>query len=283
MLAKLAIEKTETQFAIEQQALPVVFEMLSSAKSTDVQCQLLRLLSALAFNNRRLQEVIRKQEKIEPIIRFFHSKNYLIQEYAVRALLTFIANDHKNKDAARKAGAVDALVSLLKSEQDMVLKSAVRGISEMSLGENKVKNEFRKNDALPRLAALLDTSLVDAKAAKAADAAQREMAEMVDCTRTTYVLECISVLCTNNSQNQLAFAAVLDALQTVVALLDSSDLRETYHAINVVGAVTKSNKKAKRALLDVCPNVVDQLAALAKYDEKRLAELAQSVHALLKK
>ena len=41
VLAKLAIEKTETQFAIEQQALGTVFDLLSSAKSTDVQCQLL--------------------------------------------------------------------------------------------------------------------------------------------------------------------------------------------------------------------------------------------------
>ena len=41
VLAKLAIEKTETQFAIEQQALGTVFDLLASVSSTDVQCQLL--------------------------------------------------------------------------------------------------------------------------------------------------------------------------------------------------------------------------------------------------
>lgn len=86
----------------------------------------MRLLAALAFNNRRLQvgflfdlvvllwkliiflfivtkEQIRKLEKIEPIIGFMKAKNFLIQEYAVRALLTFIANDHKNKEMVRSS------------------------------------------------------------------------------------------------------------------------------------------------------------------------------------
>ena len=45
VLAKLAIESDESQTIIEQKALTVIFNMLSSATSTDVQCQLLRLLS----------------------------------------------------------------------------------------------------------------------------------------------------------------------------------------------------------------------------------------------
>lgn len=41
VLAKLASEKTETQFAVEQQALTTVLAMLTTAGSTDVQCQVL--------------------------------------------------------------------------------------------------------------------------------------------------------------------------------------------------------------------------------------------------
>jgi hypothetical protein len=282
VLAKLAIEKLESQVAIEQQALPIVFDMLSSTTSTDVACQVLRLLAALSFNNRRLQEVIRKQNKIEPIIGFFRSKNYLIQEYAVRALLTFIANDHKNKEAARKFDAIPALVELLRSDADMVVKSAVRGISELSLGEVKSKADFRKAEALPRLVDLIDVSLVDAAVAAAPDAPQREMAEMVDCTRTTYVLECLAVLCMGDSQNQVAFASCIGALDKLRKLLDSTDLREVYHAVNMLGAACKNNKKVKRALLDVAPTVQAALERLSTYSETRLAQLAVSVLKTLK-
>jgi hypothetical protein len=282
VLAKLAIEKLESQVAIEQQALPIVFDMLSSTTSTDVACQVLRLLAALSFNNRRLQELIRKQNKIEPIIGFFRSKNYLIQEYAVRALLTFIANDHKNKEAARKCDAIPALVELLRSDADMVVKSAVRGISELSLGEVKSKADFRKADALPRLVDLIDTSLVDAAVAAAPDAPQREMAEMVDCTRTTYVLECLAVLCMGDSQNQVAFASCMGALDKLRKLLDSSDLREVYHAVNMLGAACKNNKKVKRALLDVAPTTLAALERLTTYSEARLAQLSVSVLKTLK-
>ena len=146
----------------------------------------------------------------------------------------------------------------------------------------KSKNEFRKAEVLPKLAAQLDTALVDKNVSAASDAAHREMAEMVDCTRTTYVLECISVLCASNSQNQVAFASVLNALEKLRDLLHSTDLREVYHAINTIGAVTKNNKKVKRALVDLDPTLVPTLEQLAQYDEKRLAALAEQVLKIMK-
>jgi hypothetical protein len=282
VLTKLATEKLETQVAIEQQALAIVFELLSGTQSTDVACQVLRLLAALSFNNRRLQELIRKENKIQVIIGYFRSKNALVQEYAVRALLTFIANDHKNKETARKFDAVPALVELLRSDVDMVVKSTVRGISELSLGEPKCKADFRKADALPRLVNLMNTALVDAAAAAAPDAPQRELPEMVDCTRTTYLLECMSVLCNSDSQNQIAFASCFGALEKLRKLLDSSDLREVYHAINMMGAACKNNKKVKRALLEVAPTTLQALERLGTYVEPKIAQLAQAVLKQLK-
>jgi len=282
VLTKLATEKLETQVAIEQQALPIIFELLSGTQSTDVACQVLRLLAALSFNNRRLQELIRKENKIQVIIGYFRSKNALVQEYAVRALLTFIANDHKNKETARKFDAVPALAELLRSDVDMVVKSAVRGISELSLGEPKCKADFRKAEVLPRLVNLVDASLADAAAAAAPDAPQRELPEMVDCTRSTYVLECLSVLCMSDSQNQIAFASCFGALEKLRKLLDSSDLREVYHAANLMGAACKNNKKVKRALLDVAPTTLQVLERLCAYAEPKIAQLAAAVLKQLK-
>lgn len=132
------------------------------------------------------------------------------------------------------------------------------------------------------LVTLLDTVLVDKAAAAASTASARVMDEMVDCTRTTYVLECISVLCSSNSQNQVAFASIINALEKLRDLLDSADLREVYHAVNTLGAVTKNNKKVKRAVLEISPNLQQTLGALAQYDEQRLASLAAQVLKIVK-
>ena len=56
VLAKFASEKTETQFAVEQQALNTALSMLSTAGSTDVQCQVRKIwrLEILRIHNNKI-------------------------------------------------------------------------------------------------------------------------------------------------------------------------------------------------------------------------------------
>ena len=124
------------------------------------------------------------------------------------------------------------------------------------------------------------------------------------------MLECIAVLCSATSSNQSAFAATKGALSKLEQVLDSTDLREVYHAINCVGAICKNNKKVKKQLLAegtfkfknengfilknwnifekfffyiyLGPYTIQKLEKLAVYKEPQMASLAAPVLKLLK-
>jgi hypothetical protein len=274
VLAKLCSEDTAVQAVVQEVGFFSIFDVLDRTKSTDVQCQLLRLVAALGFNNRLMQEQVRRKDKLPIVVKFLHTSNFLLQEYAVRALLTLVANDHKNKDAARKAGALEGLVSMLGSSKEMVVKSAVRAISEIALAEPKAKDALRKAGALEVLGGLLSTNLV--VGGSIVNAKGTVMTEMVDCTLSTYVLECISVVCMQNSNNQKRFASSPARISLVAELTTSRDLREVYHAINAMEKVSRNNKKVKKEVLAHCPILPNLLAGWAKHPDTRLASLAEA-------
>jgi len=278
VLAKLAIDSSDdAQLLIEQKGLGVIFTLLQNTKSADVRCQLLRLLTALTFNNPRLQQTIREQGRLPLIMEQLESTNVLVQEYAVRLLLTVVAGDKKNKEHKKVVNNVDHLLALLDSKTVMVVKSTVRCISELSLSSPSNKDMFRKKDVLQRLVKLIDTSLCGAEPSH-----EEAIGEMINCTTTTYTLECIGVLCNKMPKNQQEFLKIPGASKKLMTLLNSSDLREAFHAITTFATVLKSNSKAKKEVNSRHPELKTALEQhWTTHKDQKVVHVARATLSLL--